>query len=121
MKYTDIIDPEYLISSESDLHKKYIIIRHFVDTSSFIHFSPRQIQSRSYREISTNWKARLSIHPEDINKAWEVILPFLYQKDISLKVANLNAIEKFKNGRQERLEKLIEEYNQFYRILTLKT
>ena len=113
MKYTDIIDPEYLISPESDLHKKYIITRNFADTSSFIHFSPWQIQGRSYRGIGTNWKARLSIHPEDMNKAWEVILPFLCQKDISFKIANLNAIEKFKNDRQERLEKLIEEYNQF--------
>ncbi len=113
MKYTDLIDPEYLIPPESYLHKKYIITRYFDDTSSFIHFSPWRMQSRSYRGIGTNWKARLSIHPEDMNKAWEVTLPFLYQKGISFKVANLNAIEKFKKGRQERLERLIEEYNQF--------
>lgn len=113
MKYTDLIDPEYLLPPESYLHKKYIITRYFDDTSSFIHFNPWRMQSRSYRGIDTNWKARLSIHPEDMNKAWKVILPFLYQKDVSFKVANLNAIEKFKKGRQERLEKLIEEYNQF--------
>ncbi|WP_133134390.1 hypothetical protein [Legionella santicrucis] len=113
MKYADLIDSEYLIPPASDLHKKYIITRYFADTSSFIHFSPWRIQGRSYRGVGTNWKARLSIHPEDMNKAWEIILPFLYQKDISFKVANLNAIENFKNGRQEKLEKLIEEYNLF--------
>ncbi|MDI1352036.1 MAG: hypothetical protein PSV35_04590, partial [bacterium] len=90
-----------------DLHKKYKIIRYFADTSYFMYFH------RSYRGVNTNWKARLSIHPEDMNKAWEIILPILYQRDISFKVINLKAIEKFKNDRQKKLEKLIEEYNQF--------
>lgn len=110
MEYTDLINPDYLISTESELYKKYIIKRYFTDTSYFIHFYPWQIP---YRGIETNWKARISIHPEDMSEAWKIIFPCLREKNMLFKVANLNAIENFKNGRQEKLEKLIEEYNQF--------
>ncbi|MFC3909064.1 hypothetical protein ACFORL_08255 [Legionella dresdenensis] len=113
MKYTDLIAPEYTLPPENEFHKKYFITRPSADISYFIHFSSLRLQRSSQRKISRNWKARLSIHPEDMDKAWEIILPFLYKEDIHFKVANLNAIEKFKNGRQERLNRLVEEYNQF--------
>lgn len=114
MKYADLIDPQYPIPPENILDETYILTRSFSDTSSFIHFHSRCIiQSPSYRGINTNWKARLSIHPDDMDKAWEIIFPILCEKNAHFKVANRNAIERFKNGRQEKLEKLIDEYNQF--------
>ncbi len=113
MKYTDLIDPESLIPSESNYYKKYRVTRSFFPASSFIRFYPRRRQHCSYKEINTNWKAHLSIYPEDMNKAWKLIFPLLAHKDILFKVVNLNVIEKFKNGRQEKVKTLIEEYNQF--------
>lgn len=110
MKYSDLIDPQYLISPENSLHEKYTLIRPFSDSSYFIHFCPWHIQKRSYR---SNWKARFSIYPEDMDKAWEIIFPVLYAKNTPFKVVNRNAIEKFKNGREEKLRKTIDEYDQF--------
>lgn len=114
MKYSELIDPEYSMSPDSELLKKYKINRAFYDTSYFINFSSWQIRASSNRAaLGTNWKARISIHREDINDAWDVVLPILYQKNIPFKIANPHAIELFKNTRQKKLEALVEEYDLF--------
>ncbi|CEK12015.1 Uncharacterised protein [Legionella hackeliae] len=113
MRYTDLIDPDYVISSNSNLCKKYTIKRYLTDISYFINFRPWQIPNRVYRKLYTNWKARVSVHQEDMNQAWEIILPLLAQENMCFKVANLNVIEKFKQGRQDRLEHLLEEHKRF--------
>ncbi|ASQ47197.1 hypothetical protein clem_13320 [Legionella clemsonensis] len=112
MKYSELINPEALIPLESNFNKKYILIRSF-NGSSFIYFRPRNLlKTPLYRKVDTNWKARLSIHSDDLNKAWDIIFPILCQKNTLFKVTNYNAIEKFKNDRQRKLDELEREYKQ---------
>lgn len=80
MKYSDLINPEYIIPSESNIHETYSLNRSFSPFSMFINFLPWSIRPRSYSKIANNWKARISIYPEDIEKAWEIIFPILHKK-----------------------------------------
>ncbi len=118
MKYIDLISPNFFIPVNNALHEKYKITRHVDGIESHIHFSLWEtVQNQShYKRLNRNWKARLSIHPDDIHKAWEIIHPFLYQKNISFKVVNTNVIEDFKQHRLDRLEQLTAEYNQFKQL-----
>jgi hypothetical protein len=112
LKYAELIDPEYPIPSTLD--ETYYISRDSTDAPMFIHFHPwENILRKASKSTNKNWKGRLSIHPEDLEKSWEIIFPILARKKICFKVAKLEAIEKLINDRQEKLEKLIEEYNQF--------
>lgn len=117
MKYSDLIDPNYSIPVDSEVHEKYEIIKQFAsaDIVSYTYFCSWKIarNQAAKKAIGTNWKARLSIHPDDIGKAWEIIYPFFSQKDISFKVADIQVVEQFKKNRQNKLEKLIAEYRQF--------
>jgi hypothetical protein len=118
VKYADLIDSNNLTYSEKVFNQKtdekFTIRRPLLKGSFFINFIPKQWKNKYPKPIRTNWKARLSIHPEDFDKAWEIVLPILLsEKNTAFKVANRTAFEKFKNDREKKLSQLIEEYNLF--------
>lgn len=119
MNYSDLIDPDNLTYSEQTFNQKpdekLTIRRSFFDQSYFINFIPKQWKNKHPKSINTNWKARLSIHPEDFDKAWELIYPLLYQNVTAFKVINRNIIKKLIESRQKKLDMLL-----YYKLITEK-
>ncbi|KTC81484.1 hypothetical protein [Legionella brunensis] len=117
MKYADLIDPENLTYSENIFNQnsdeKFTIRRSFSDNSYFISFLPKPWKNKHPKSLATNWKARLSIHPEDLDKAWEIIYPILCQNAATFKVANRNTFKKLMDDRKQKLDRLLRHYNQF--------
>ncbi len=99
MKYADVINPNIEIYSEY-----YSFRRSFFDYSFFVCFIPKHWNNKHPKSLGTNWKARLSIHPEDFDKAWDVIYPILYENGVVFKVANRNIFEKAISRRNKRLD-----------------
>lgn len=116
MNYTNLIAPNndftYFELLEGFLFKK----------DGFIHFHPFTEAPltwfRRSQQVNTNWKARISIHPEDMDKAWEIISARLYKNKMSFKVVNGNFIAQFKYNRLNRLTALMDEYHQFLHAAT---
>lgn len=111
MKYADLVDPTNLHYAEETfnqiLDETYTIRRTFFDRSHFISFLPKQWKNKHPKPIHTNWKARLSIHPEDLDKAWGLIYPILHENVTAFKVANSNVLQKSIVDRKKVLDDLL--------------
>lgn len=117
MKYADLINVKDSVQLSNIRMKP-------TSNGAFIQSSPKWYQSFPYEKIYKNWKARISIHPEDLDKAWEIIFPLLAKENVLFKVTNRNFTEEFSKGRKMKLDKLLKEhehYSKHKRTLTIES
>lgn len=55
----------------------------------FIKFLLKKWNNKFPKELNTNWKTRLSFHPDDLENAWTIVYPLLSQNVTAFKVINL--------------------------------
>jgi len=56
----------------------------------FMHFYP--MSDDLNKGINRNWKARISVHPQALHQAWDIIFPLLLDHDFPFKVAKDEAM-----------------------------
>lgn len=61
-------------------------------TSNFAVFTHKSWRGDQTHAASKNWKAHISVHPEDLPKAWDLIYPLLYKHANQFKVVDLNKL-----------------------------
>jgi hypothetical protein len=62
-------------------------------SSTFAMFSSKNLTASELNAANQNWKAHISIHPEDLAKAWDLIYPLLHKHAQQFKIINDNKLK----------------------------
>lgn len=115
MRYSDFIVPDFSLISYFKLNHSYRVWT----SSNFIYFKPQE--SQYIKNINRNWKARLSVHAEDLHQAWDIILPLLIQNKIPFKVGREDYFHTQSEIRKQQLAETQSEYEKFRKLGTYST
>lgn len=89
-----------------DAHNTTLNVCKFDEKASiqqFLCFLNKTLTREQSKQQDHNWKAHISIHPDDLKEAWSLIYPILEKNACNFKIVNkelvLETIEQFKNAR----------------------
>ncbi len=106
MKYCDLIQGNIPNSSEET--QNFNIERYSnIPSHYFIHFKRNTLSFTQRKALHNTWKARISIHPDDLGKAWDIIYPTLIRSVDSFKVVDMNRLSAVKALHNEKKDQLL--------------
>ncbi|WP_454782468.1 hypothetical protein [Legionella sp. WA2022007384] len=97
-RYEQIVDPNKAVKKEfkkayDQSGSKFDIA---LNTTSFVMFTDKTLRGQRANDIGTNWKAHISIHPDDLPRAWDLIHDKLYNGAQQFKVVDLNKLREIR-------------------------
>lgn len=114
MKYSELID------TNGDAYLDALFNRNpnesfYLKNATFAMFTHKNWRGELHEEASTNWKAHISVHPDDLACAWQIVYPILHQHTEQFKIINSQKLIKAMEIQQAYLEETIGNYEAFIR------
>lgn len=93
MKYLELIKSQVSTSTCVEAGNEFSIRRHDeLKDWWFTSFRNNELNNAERESLKTNWKARISIHPEDFLSAWDIFSPHLFKQSVSFKVVDIKKL-----------------------------
>ena len=109
MYYVDLLDASKLERIEREFLQDSNEQFYIKNRDPFVRFYPKNWKGKGRGRIAYHdWKALLSVHPQDLHRAWEIIFPVLHQNNIGFKVIkqNTDLVQSKIEDKQEKLTQI---------------
>lgn len=110
MKYLDLFNSNNLFDSDCLEAGREFWIKRYLDrpTYFFIKFQQDGPSASERKSLDANWKARISIHPDDFVRAWDVFSPLLFKTSSVFKVVDTKKLSEIRQFQKEKWDALLE-------------
>jgi hypothetical protein len=110
--YQSLISPDKKAQVQAEFERNQHE-RFTLKNSTFAVFSDKSLSDEEKKELDSSWKVHISIEPDDITSAWDIIYPMLHDSAAQFKIVNMMRAKERMDHNQMQLEAVKQQKNQF--------